>query len=101
MCGSSCHLSDILALPTRHSCGCLVLRPTIAAAGTSASWEAFVGVPNELPVWRARQLDEPLHRWVVWADEAELERLQQYHQRAIGDDFRHRWTDGSLAKPSS
>ena len=20
---------------------------------------------------RARQLDEPLHRWVVWADEAE------------------------------
>jgi hypothetical protein len=30
---------------------------------------------------RARQLDEPLHRWVVWADEAELERLQLYHQR--------------------
>ena len=42
---------------------------------------------------RARQLDEPLHRWVEWADEAELERLRQSHQRAIGDDFRHHWTD--------
>lgn len=48
---------------------------------------------------RARQLDEPLHRWVVWADEAELERLREYHQRAIGDDFRHRWTDAPLAEP--
>ncbi len=47
---------------------------------------------------RARQLDEPLHRWVVWADEAELERLRQYHQRAIGDDLRHRWTDAPLAE---
>ena len=47
---------------------------------------------------RARQLDEPLHRWAVWADEAELERLQQYHQRAIGDDLRHRWTDAPLAE---
>jgi hypothetical protein len=47
---------------------------------------------------RARQLDESLHRWVVWADEAEQERLRQYHQRTIGDDFRHRWTDASLAK---
>ena len=47
---------------------------------------------------RARQLDEPLHRWVVWADEAEQERLRQYHQRAIGDDLRHRWTDTLLAE---
>ena len=47
---------------------------------------------------RARQLDEPLHRWVVWADEAEHERLRQYHQRAIGDDFRHRWTEAPLAE---
>ena len=47
---------------------------------------------------RARQLDEPLHRWVVWADEAEQERLWQYHQRAIGDDLRHRWTDTLLAE---
>ncbi len=47
---------------------------------------------------RARQLDDPLHRWVVWADEAEQERLRQYHRRAIGDDFRHRWTDAPLAE---
>jgi hypothetical protein len=49
-------------------------------------------------VVRARQLEEPLHRWVVWADEAEQERLRAYHQRAIGDDFRHRWTDAPLAE---
>jgi DNA invertase Pin-like site-specific DNA recombinase len=49
---------------------------------------------------RARQLDEPLHRWVVWADEIEQERLRQYHQRAIGNDFRQRWTDVPLAKKS-
>lgn len=49
-------------------------------------------------VVRARQLDEPLHRWVVWADEAEQERLRQYHRRAIGDEFRHRWTDVPLAE---
>ncbi|MEO8955229.1 MAG: hypothetical protein ABI465_11745 [Ktedonobacteraceae bacterium] len=47
---------------------------------------------------RARQLDEPLHRWVIWADETELERLRQYHQRSIEDDFRHRWTQAPLAK---
>jgi Recombinase zinc beta ribbon domain/Recombinase len=47
---------------------------------------------------RARQLDEPLHRWVVWADEAEQERLRQYHQRAIGDDLRQRWTEAPLAE---
>ena len=47
---------------------------------------------------RARQLDEPLHRWVVWADETEQERLRQYHQRAIGDDLRHRWTEAPLAE---
>lgn len=47
---------------------------------------------------RARQLDEPLHRWVVWADETEQERLRQYHQRAIRDDFRRRWTNEQLVE---
>jgi DNA invertase Pin-like site-specific DNA recombinase len=47
---------------------------------------------------QARQLDEPLHRWVVWADEAEQERLRQYHQRTIGDDFRQSWTTAPLAE---
>lgn len=48
---------------------------------------------------RARQLNEPLHRWVVWADEAEQERLREYHRRPIGADLRHRWTDTSLVEP--
>jgi hypothetical protein len=47
---------------------------------------------------RARQLDESLHRWVVWADEAEQERLQQYHQRTIGDDFHRCWTNEQLVE---
>jgi DNA invertase Pin-like site-specific DNA recombinase len=51
-------------------------------------------------VVRARQLDEPLHRWVMWADEAEQKRLRAYHQRTIGDEFRHRWTDTPLAEHS-
>jgi DNA invertase Pin-like site-specific DNA recombinase len=51
-------------------------------------------------VIRARQLDEPLRRWVVWADEAEQQRLRAHHQRSIGDDLRHRWTDTSLAEHS-
>ncbi|MFL5589632.1 MAG: recombinase family protein [Ktedonobacteraceae bacterium] len=65
----------------------------------------LLGIPRgSLSHWisqgvvRARQLDEPLHRWVVWADEAELERLRQYHQRSIGDDFRRRWTEVPLAE---
>jgi len=37
-----------------------------------------------------------LHGWVVWADEAEQERLRQYHQRPIGDDLRHRWMEAPL-----
>jgi hypothetical protein len=49
-------------------------------------------------VVRAHQLDDPLHRWVVWADEAEQEQLRAYHQRAIGDEFRNHWTDTPLAE---
>jgi hypothetical protein len=47
---------------------------------------------------RARQLVEPLHRWVVWADEAEQERLRAYRRRAIGDDLRRNWADAALAE---
>lgn len=42
-------------------------------------------------VVQARQLDEPLHRWVAWADTSEQERLRTYHQRSIGDEMRRRW----------
>jgi hypothetical protein len=47
---------------------------------------------------RARQLDEPMRRWVVWADEAEQERLRQYHRRAIGGDLRHHWSSAPFAE---
>src|SRR5262249_57668143 len=30
---------------------------------------------------RARQEEQGLHRWIVWADPAEMERLRQYHRR--------------------
>ena len=42
-------------------------------------------------VVRARQVDEPLHRWAVWADTAEQERLRAYHRRSISDEMRRRW----------
>ncbi len=39
----------------------------------------------------ARREDEPPHRWVAWADDAELDRLRQRHQRSLGDEAHHRW----------
>ena len=47
---------------------------------------------------RARKLDEPLHRWVIWADEAELERLRSSHQRALGANVRQAGTTEPLAE---
>jgi hypothetical protein len=53
---------------------------------------------NSLCYWiehglvRARQERGGLHRWIVWADAAELERLQTYRDRDIAADHRRRWT---------
>ncbi len=41
----------------------------------------------------ARQADEPLRRWIVWADAAERERLRQLYRRSTGDEARRRWTE--------
>jgi hypothetical protein len=41
---------------------------------------------------RARRADEPLRRWIVWADGTELERLRQFRRRSVGDEARRRWT---------
>ena len=51
---------------------------------------------------RARQADEPLRRWIVWADAAELERLRQFHRRSVGDEARRRWTEepAGVTRPS-
>jgi DNA invertase Pin-like site-specific DNA recombinase len=43
----------------------------------------------------ARQANEPLRRWVVWADAAEQERLCHLYQRSIAEAARRRWTDPS------
>ncbi len=42
---------------------------------------------------RARQLEAPDRRWIVWADAAELERLQQLHQRPAGYYTRRQWVE--------
>jgi DNA invertase Pin-like site-specific DNA recombinase len=55
-------------------------------AGTLAAWIGRGWV-------RARRADEPMRRWILWADEAERERLRDLHRRSIGDEARQRWTD--------
>jgi len=53
---------------------------------------------NSLCYWieqglvRARQERGGSHRWIVWADAAELERLQAYRDRDITAEHRRRWT---------
>jgi DNA invertase Pin-like site-specific DNA recombinase len=41
---------------------------------------------------RVRQ-EEHLHRWIVWADDAELVRLEQLHERSLAEEARRRWTE--------
>jgi hypothetical protein len=59
-----------------------------------------LGIPSgTLVAWigrgwlRARRADEPMRRWILWADDAERERLRQLHRRSVGDEARHRWTN--------
>jgi len=42
---------------------------------------------------RARQEEGRLHRWIVWADDAELARLEQLQQRLVAKDARQPWTE--------
>ena len=41
---------------------------------------------------QARQEGQGMHRWIVQADAATLERLRQYRQRDIASETRRRWT---------
>jgi DNA invertase Pin-like site-specific DNA recombinase len=43
----------------------------------------------------ARQELMSPHRWIVWADAAECERLRALHQRPVGDQARRRWTEAA------
>jgi DNA invertase Pin-like site-specific DNA recombinase len=54
---------------------------------------------NSLHYWirrgwvRARQEEGHLRRWIIWADDAERERLRQLRYRSIPDEMHRRWTD--------
>jgi DNA invertase Pin-like site-specific DNA recombinase len=41
----------------------------------------------------ARQEPTAPHRWIVWADARECERLRALHQRPVGEQARRRWAD--------
>jgi len=47
-----------------------------------------------------RQLASP-HRWIVWADAAELDRLRQLRTRSVTDDMRRQWLGRPAAEPTS
>jgi hypothetical protein len=40
---------------------------------------------------QARQLDPPSRKWIVWADEQELDRLHQFRHRSLSEESRQRW----------
>ncbi len=40
---------------------------------------------------KARQQEQPPHRWIIWADEMELERLRTHRQRPTGEILQQRW----------
>jgi hypothetical protein len=46
----------------------------------------------ERGVVQARKEQGGLHRWIVWADAAELERLRAFRHRDIAAEHRRRWT---------
>jgi hypothetical protein len=41
----------------------------------------------------AHQQPQPPRRWIIWADDAEVERLRQRRQRPAGYDTRRRWVE--------
>jgi hypothetical protein len=57
-------------------------------SGTLAAWIGRGWV-------RARRADEPIQRWILWADEAERKRLRQLHRRPVADEARRRWTEAT------
>jgi DNA invertase Pin-like site-specific DNA recombinase len=48
---------------------------------------------------RTRREESPPHRWILWADDAEVTRLRQRHQRALGAEAHRRWYEPSSAAP--
>ena len=64
---------------------------------------------NSLHYWirrgwvRARQEEGHLRRWIIWADDAERERLKQLRYRSIPEEMHRRWTGdpGQMEVPMS
>ncbi|MDA8187814.1 MAG: recombinase family protein [Dehalococcoidales bacterium] len=50
---------------------------------------------------RAHREEQSPHRWVIWADDAEIQRLRMLHQRSLGDEARRRWTAASSEDKSA
>jgi DNA invertase Pin-like site-specific DNA recombinase len=48
----------------------------------------------------ARREDASPHRWILWADEAELIRLRQRHQRSLSAEGHQRWCARPPASPA-
>ena len=40
---------------------------------------------------QARQLEPPSRKWIVWADQHELDRLYQFRHRSLAEEVRQRW----------
>jgi hypothetical protein len=39
----------------------------------------------------ARREEQAPYRWILWADEAEVDRLRQRHQRSVGEERHRQW----------
>jgi len=54
--------------------------------------------PSTVYLWRKHgavhaRWDLACKRWVVWADDAELDRLKAYSRQSVGDKHRQEWLD--------
>ncbi len=50
---------------------------------------------------RARQEESPLHRWIVWADDAELTRLELLRHQSVAEQARRHWMETPLDSAAS
>jgi len=102
---ASCSPSWVRALRQRLGLG--TGRPHAArrdGLGPDEWWRSelarVLGIPSgTLAAWigrgwvRARRADEPMQRWILWADEAEFERLRERHRRPTSYYTRRQWVE--------
>lgn len=79
-----------------------VVQTASTELGPHEWWQTELAQALEMPIstlyrWRrrgklnARQVSQADHRWIIWADEAELERLRQYRHRSLKEEARQYW----------